>query len=129
MSRLAYPAYLSFPFRVGPNEPVLATREQHVVELIEHVLFTDPKERIFRPDFGVGVRSLVFESNASRLWKMANRRLVSHLADALLGEVDPKTLEVDVEGEGETLTLTISYRLATIDRKEQHRIPLEVSHG
>ena len=36
-------------------------RVRHIREQIEQVLFTDPGERVFRPEFGAGVRRLVFE--------------------------------------------------------------------
>ncbi len=45
---------------------------RHIREQIEQVLFTDPGDRVFRPEFGAGVRRLVFEPNShpymSLLW-------------------------------------------------------------
>ena len=123
--KLVDATYLSFPLRVDSNGPVTNGRGDHVREQIEQILFTDPMERVFRPHFGAGVRRLVFEPNSSSLWKTAHGRLLSSLTDALVGEVDPKTLDLTLDGTDETLTLTVSYKLATIDRTEQHQFPID----
>ena len=82
-------------------------------------MFTHPGERWFRPEFGIGVRALVFEPNASALWEVTKKRLLASLNEALAGEVDPRSLEVAVEGDGEKLLITISYMLATIQHTEK----------
>ncbi len=125
MPKLIDPSYLQFPFRVGDQGPVTARREQHVEELIEQVLLTDPMERVFRPEFGAGVRRLVFEPNASPTWAMVHKRLVASLSDALVGEVDPRTLEVEVGGQQGELTIEVSYRLAAINRMVQHTVRID----
>ena len=94
-------------------------------ERIEQVLFTAPGERWFRPEFGVGLRALVFEPNNPALWEVTKKRLLASLSDALTGEVDPSSLEVRVEGSGATLLITIAYRLATINHTEKLRFSLE----
>lgn len=121
---LVDPTYLAFPLRIDKTKPVTSDRAQHVREQIEQVLFTDPLERVFRPHFGAGVRRLVFEPNASTLWRTAHGRLLSSLIEALVGEVDPKSLDLALEGADDRLTLTISYKLATIDRVERYQVAL-----
>jgi phage baseplate assembly protein W len=120
MAQLNDPAYLAFPFRIGTGGARTSERKSHIREQIEQVLFTNPNERVFRPEFGAGVGSLIFEPNASALWEITRKRLMASLAEALKGEVDPKTLEVEVKGEGEKLLVVISYALATIGHAEQH---------
>ena len=93
-------------------------------EQIEQVLFTSPKERVFRPEFGVGIRRLVFEPNNSALWNITHKQLVSSLSAALQGEVDSKTLEVKLESADSQLIIVISYRLAAINRSETQRFTL-----
>ena len=122
MPRLSDPGYLSFPFRIGSGGGRTSGRALHVREQIEQVLYTNPGERVFRPEFGVGVRSLVFEPNGSPLWEITRKRLLASLADALQGEVDPRTLGVDVYGEEEKLYVVISYTLAAIGHTESHKI-------
>lgn len=121
MRRLADPPYLAFPFRVGDSGPELSDRSRHLREQIEQVLFTNPGERVFRPDFGAGVKTLIFEPNTSPLWTITRKRLIASLAEALKGEVDPRSLAIDVAGEEEKVFVTISYTLATLGHSEEQR--------
>ncbi|MEM7584264.1 MAG: GPW/gp25 family protein [Acidobacteriota bacterium] len=129
MTRLSSPSYLAFPFRVGASGPVVSDRARHIREQIEQVLFTDPGERVFRPDFGAGVKSLIFEPNDSPLWELARQRLTASLAAALHGEVDPRSLGIEVAGDGERLEIHISYTLATLGLSEQQSFLLGAEGG
>ncbi len=120
MSQLIDPPYLAFPLSIGAQGAGNADRAAHVRQQIEQVLFTTANERVFRPDFGAGLKQLVFEPNASALWEVTRKRLSASLADALQGEVDPKSLAVDVTGDGEKLLISISYTLVAIGRIEKH---------
>ena len=54
-------SYLSFPLRVdGSGRTATVDDDAHVRELIELVLLTEPGERVMRPEFGCGLRALVF---------------------------------------------------------------------
>jgi hypothetical protein len=129
MPGLSESQYLKFPFSVGKDGPKTSSRSDHVREQIEQVLFTSPKERVFRPEFGVGVRRLVFEPNNNALRNTTVKRLNASLAEALHGEVDPKTLEIDVRNEDEKLIINISYVLAAINRQESHKFAVGSSGG
>lgn len=118
MAGLIKTKYLKFPFTVGEDGPLTSSRAGHVREQIEQVLFTSPKERVFRPQFGIGIRRLVFEPNNSALWNITHKQLLSSLAEALRGEVDSRTLDVNLEQEGSKLIIVISYKLAAINRRE-----------
>ena len=56
--RLPLPRRRPRPHRRRP------TRDDHLRDLIEQVLFTAPGERVMRPDFGSGLLALVFEPNS-----------------------------------------------------------------
>ena len=124
MPHLIDPAYLSFPLRIVAGGAATSGRRDHVRQQIEQVLFTDPGERVYRPEFGAGIRALIFEPNGSVLADILRKRLTDSLADALQGEVDPKTLQVDVQPEEEKLFVVISYALATVGQSESYEIPL-----
>ncbi len=117
--RLVDPPYLAFPFRVRAGRAELADRARHVRDQIEQVLFTQAGERVFRPEFGAGVRALVFEPNSAAIWQVTRQRLLASLAEALAGEVDPRSIEVDVAGEAGRLNITVGYTLATIGYRQQ----------
>lgn len=129
MPRLTDTTYLTFPFRVEATGPRTATREAHVREQIEQTLFTAPGERVFRHDFGAGVKRLVFEPYTDALRQLTRKRLSAALTDVLRGEVDPKTLDVEVSGQDARLEITVSYRLATINREERHTFTIETGGG
>lgn len=124
MPKLSSPRYLAFPFRIAGNGALVDERVRHVRGQIEQVLFTNPGERVFRPEFGAGIRALVFEPNTSALGELTKKRLLASLTEALQGEVDPRSLDVDVVGEGEKLIVVIAYALATIGHFERHEIPV-----
>ncbi len=129
---LPSPPYMKFPLAIGANGAATSTTSDHISEQIRQVLFTNPGERVFRAEFGVGVRALVFEPNASALREVTRKRLIGSLAEALRGEVDPKTLQVDVASEDAKLRITISYTLARIgvDERRQFLInPGGTLHG
>ena len=126
MQGLSEPQYLKFPFSIGKEGAKVSSRSEHVREQIEQVLFTNPRERVFRPEFGAGVGRLVFEPNASALWTITKKQLVASLSEALTGEVDPMTLDVEVEGINEKLIIRIAYTLAAIRQKEMHTFTINV---
>jgi len=130
VSRLNAPEYLSFPFRIGKQGGEKSHRGGHIREQIEQVLFTDPGERVFRSEFGVGIKALVFEPNNGAVWKITKNRILASLADALAGEVDPKSINVDISGEHEQLLIVVKYTLATIHHTEQQEYLIgAVNHG
>lgn len=124
MPALNESGYLKFPFTVKGSGPLVSSRSEHVFEQIVQVLFTSPKERVFRPEFGVGIRRLVFDPNSKALWNITHKQLLSSLAEALQGEVDPKTLRVELEQRDNELVILIAYRLAAINREESHAIAI-----
>lgn len=110
---------MSFPFTIGEQGSSISSRHQHVREQIEQILFTDPGERWYRPDFGIGAKALVFEPNQQTLWELVKKRLLATLAEALKGEVLAESLSVDVEGDNEKLNISISYQMAALQHSEK----------
>ena len=132
MPRLPEDEALAFPLRIGSAGAATCGRAAHVRQQIEQVLFTEPRERVFRPEFGAGLRQMVFEPNAGALWDLTQRRIAASLAEALQGEVDPRSLQVEVDGRdpdtglvGESARVIVRYRLATIGQEQ--RVELAVS--
>ena len=116
-------AYLAFPFRVGAAGAETAERAAHVRQQIEQTLFTAPGERVFRPEFGAGVKRLVFEPNSGALAGVVENNLRASLQVALQGEVDPATLRISSRQDPEAperLVIEIAYALSAIGRQERH---------
>lgn len=118
---------MAFPFRIERTGAATAARFDHIRQQVEQVLFTSPGERVFRPDFGFGARRHVFEPNAAALWDYAQNRLYGALAEALAGEVDPKTIRVEIGAPAdrpEVLLVRIAYTVAALQKEEVHDFAL-----
>lgn len=127
MTRLNTADYMRFPMTVGETGAEMATRLEHVRAIIDQVLFTNPGERWFRPEFGVGAVALVFEPNGPALWEVTRKRMTASLVDALAGEVDPKTIDVtidDAASTGAELIVTVAFTLAAINHTERTKFAI-----
>src|SRR5262245_13761647 len=121
LARLGRPACLAFPFRVGASGPAVSRGGAHVRELIEQVLFTTPGERVFRSEFGAGIKTLTFEPNNQPLWEVTRRRILAALAVALRGEIQPSGVDIAVDGVGEQLQVVVSYQIASVGVTQRQR--------
>jgi phage baseplate assembly protein W len=106
---MSAPKYLDFPFHVdGRGRAALTNTDDHVRDLIMAVLFTSPGERVNVPDFGCGLRQLVFAPNSDFL-ASATEALVGAALDRWLADwivVD----RVEIVPQDEVLNIRISYR-------------------
>jgi phage baseplate assembly protein W len=82
---------------------------QYVRQLIELVLFTARGERLNRPDFGAGVRNLVFAPDGDELAAALQFAVQSNLRRWLSTLIDVTALTV--RADGETLRVDVSYAL------------------
>ena len=59
---------IDFPFRIDGRGRTAATDDNdHIRDMIEQLLFTNPGERVNRPDFGSGLLQMVFQPNSTEL--------------------------------------------------------------
>ena len=62
------PDYFDHPFHFdGRGRTAVTDSDDHVRDMIYQVLFTNPGERVNRPDFGCGLLQLVFMPNSDAL--------------------------------------------------------------
>lgn len=97
---------IAFPFRFAPDGHT-ALSEDAVRDLLRQVLFTEPGERVNRPDFGSGLAGLVFEPNAHAL-TAATRARVEGAVNQWLADVI-QLEAVTVESHDSTIEVTVSY--------------------
>lgn len=127
---LINPDYMRFPFEFDDQGVATSKRKAHINEQIEQLLLTEPRERVMRPYFGVGLRGLVFEPNSEALQATIRERLTVVLNEALEGEIDPSSLDIRFgEGESHELLVNISYSLLALDQRDSHRISLGRDYG
>jgi len=85
--------------------------------LIEQVLFTAPGERVMRPDFGSGLRELVFAPNSPELAAttqfLVQGALQQWLADLITVEA------VEVEAVDSRLQVTVQYLIRRTELRQR----------
>ena len=114
---------IDYPFHFSSlGRTAAAGYDDHIRDLIEQLLFTDPGERVNRPDFGSGLRQLVFAPNSPEL-AAALQYTVQAALQRWLSDVI-QVLDLEVVCEDSTLRITIQYavlrtgetRTATFER-------------
>jgi uncharacterized protein len=108
----------AFPFRIdtASQQTAQAGYPDHVDQMIRQLLLTDPGERVDLPQFGCGLRSLVFAPISDALAATVQLRVNQGLQQWLAGIVN--VVEV-VAGSGTngppvepgTLEVTVTYTL------------------
>lgn len=99
---------LALPLAIdGRGRSRLAGADDHLRDMIELVLFTTPGERVNRPEFGCGVRQLVFAPNSDAL-AAATEQLIH---GALIRWLDSvmSIRQVQVTAADATLTIRVAY--------------------
>lgn len=119
--------YFDFPFTLDERGRTSRTgSDDHIRDMIALVLFTAPGERVNRPEFGCGVKQLVFAPLSDAL-AAATEQLIH---GALIRWLDPViSLEkVETAANEGTLEIRISYmRRETGERRvEVFRHPVPV---
>jgi phage baseplate assembly protein W len=111
------PRFLDYPFRIGgEGGAALTDADDHVRDLIEQVLLTNPGERVNLPEFGAGLRNVVFDGTNEMLRAttqfIVTQNLNRWLSDTLMVE------RVSVESDDGTLVVDVVYALKrTRDRQ------------
>jgi uncharacterized protein len=117
---------LRHPFGIDPVLGEVAREDnyaEHVEQMIRQVLFTAPGERVNRPDFGCGIRQMVFSVNsesAASLLKVQIQRSLDRWLGSLI-RLDEVVTRVD----GAALLVTVVYLLKA--RQERRYLNLEFS--
>jgi len=108
----------AFPFRIDPGSQQTARigYPAHVNQMVTQLLLTSPGERVDLPQFGCGLRSLVFAPNTDAMVATVKLRVIQGLSQWLAGVVE--VADVVVAGgtsgaaiEPGTLQVTVTYTL------------------
>ena len=101
---------IKYPFAIdagGGRATEEGDYEAYVRQLIRQVLMTAPGERINRPDFGAGVRRMVFAPNNPATASLTQTLIYQALSRWLSTVI--KVEEVAVSAEEEKLLITVHY--------------------
>ena len=99
---------IDFPWQYDARgQTAAAASDDHIRDMLELLLFTDPGERVNRPDFGSGIRQLVFAPNspefAAALEFTVQAAIQRELGDVLALEA------VSVTSEDATVRVVVDY--------------------
>ncbi len=99
---------IDYPFHFDGRGRVATTDDDdHIRDMIEQLLFTNPGERVNRPDFGSGLLQLVFAPNSPELAAALQFTVQAALQRWLGDLIELQALEVT--SEESTLRVLVQY--------------------
>lgn len=112
--------YLDFPFHLdGRGRTAVTSADDHIRDLIWQVLFTSPGERVNRPDFGCGLKAMVFMPNSDALAAATQALVKSSLQRWLETEIAVEAVEV--RPVDSRLEVTVAYRTRSTGERHVDR--------
>lgn len=119
----------SFPMTPEDRGPTLVGGAAKVEQSLRLILFTAPGERVLQPEFGCGLRELIFRPNTATF----RAQLVDRVRSAIL-RWEPRVDLIDVIAETSVaaptlVDLHISYRLRVTNQVFNKIYPLVLSEG
>ena len=114
-------SHFAIPYRIAADGRTAdAGLDDHFLNLICMVLFTNQGERVNRPDFGSGVKQLVFAENAPEL-----ATALRHIVQASLQRWLADVIEVrGVEVSAKDSDLSVLVRFRPLDSDEERAVQL-----
>jgi phage baseplate assembly protein W len=116
----------AFPFRIDPvsGQALRVPYPVHVDQMIRQILLTAPGERVDLPDFGAGLRQLLFAPNSDALQATAQLAVQRALNRWLAGQIE--VLQVAVTpGEGgdySRIGVRVEYRLVETQTRQSAQV-------
>ena len=117
---------IRYPTAVDAGLGRLATEDdyaRHVEQLMMQLLLTNPGERINRPEFGCGIRRMVFAPNSTAAATLAQVTIIQALDSWLPTVVTAE--KVEVQAVDEKMVVSIRYLLKA--RQERRYLNVEVT--
>ena len=116
---------MDYPYRMNVGgRTAMTAGDEHIRDLIEQVLFTNPGERVNRPAFGSGLLQLVFAGQSDEL-AHATQALVQGALQQWLGDLI-QIEAVQVESDDARLNVTVQYVVRRSQRREAAQFSREV---
>ncbi|MGB3344294.1 MAG: GPW/gp25 family protein [Aequorivita sp.] len=109
---------IRYPFAIDNGFGKLAEEtdyDRHLMQMIKQLLFTNPGERINRPDFGCGIRRMVFAPN-SDVSANLTQVIINQSLEKWMGTVI-EVNEVNVKNVEEKLEINIVYLIRATQQR------------
>lgn len=106
----------AFPFRIDPGsrQAQRTSYEAHVEQMVIQLLLTSPGERADLPEFGCGLRALIFAPNSDALSATAKMLVMQSLARWLSEHLVVQKVEVpppEITPEDNEIVVRVTYML------------------
>ncbi len=109
---------IDFPFHFDSRGRTAFTDDDdHIRDMIEQLLFTNPGERVNRPDFGSGIQQLIFAPTSPELAAALQFTLKSAI-QRWLGDLI-QVQELEVTSEDSILNIFIQYVVRRTNEPQQ----------
>ncbi len=119
----------AFPFRIDPasGQAAQTNYEAHVEQMIRQVLLTAPGERADLPEFGCGLRQLIFAPHSDALTATTQMQVQQALNQWLAGQIQVKNVNVAPPGAGvDEAQLLIQIEYVLIETLSNKRMEVRV---
>ena len=118
-----------FPFRIDPASGQVArtSYEAHVEQMIRQVLLTAPGERADLPEFGCGVRQLIFAPHSHALDATTQIMVQQALNRWLAGQIEVRKVSVGPPESGDEAQLLIQIDYVLIETRSNQQTVVLVS--
>lgn len=109
---------IDFPFHFDSRgQTAKADYEKHIRDMIEQLIFTNPGERVNRPDFGCGLLQLIFAPNSPELAATVQFTVQASVQQWLGDVIDLQDL--NVAASDSTLTIDLNYVIRSTNQQQQ----------
>ena len=116
-----------FPYHIdGRGRTAETDEDDHIRDLIYQVLFTNPGERVNRPDFGCGIGQLVFMPNSDALAAATQFLVQGSLTRWLDGVIAVQRVDVVTLDNALTVAVVFTKRSTGEERDERFLSPWSV---
>jgi uncharacterized protein len=119
----------AYPFRIDPasGQAALTTYEAHVDQMIRQILLTNPGERADLPEFGCGIRKLLFAPNSDALAATTQLMVQQALNKWLAGQIQVTQVTVvppSSASDPSQIQIQIDYLLIETQTEKSLSLPL-----
>ncbi|RXH56515.1 GPW/gp25 family protein [Granulicella sibirica] len=99
---------IAYPYQIdGRGRTASTDDDDHIRDMIEQLLFTNPGERLNRPDFGSGLLQVVFSPNSRELASALQFTTQAAVQQFLGDLIDVQSLTITADDA--TLNVMLSY--------------------
>jgi uncharacterized protein len=121
--------HLSFPFRISSDGRTATVTKppEHIREELLQLILTNPGERLFLPEFGGGIRRLVFENTSQTTAGLTKATVTQSITNWLGHRISLEDLNVTIDNE--TIEVEIKYRLKNYPDKDTRIIRFQRKGG